>query len=236
MQVDQFIDQVQLVFNYTFPPGHNHNLHFLAHLWQPLRVWGKPLALYTIIEAVSILTACWYTTHYAFTKHRHGGFDVFVHNPHGPGIPIVLLHGVGFGLLPYLPLVHALQQACPRCPVVVVEAHHVGQRVCPDGARDVDEVAQCVLDVLRGRLGRKQACMVGHSYGSFVVSRLLHIQPEVVHSCVIVDPVAMMICYPQLLSAFVYAVCAFGGGGGGGGFGGWCVGVLGAYVLQIAVC
>lgn len=201
------------MFDYQFPPGHNHHLHFLAHLWQPLRVWHKPLALYTLIEAISLLASRIYTSH-GFQKHRHGGFDVFVQHERGAGTPIVLLHGVGFGLLPYLPLVQAIRKACPTSPLVVVEAHHVSQRVCPDGARSVDDVAHCVLEVLQCRLGASQACMVGHSYGSFVVARLLHMQPSVVHSCVLVDPVSMMICYPQLLSAFVYAVRQGLGGDG----------------------
>lgn len=206
-EVDAFVLDVQHTFNCTFAPGYNPSLRFLSHLWQPLRVWHKPLALYAAIEGYAALSSLMLQCR-GFVRHRHGGFDVYIHlqGCDASSVPIVLLHGVGFGLLPYLPLLSDIQAACPGAPLIVVEAHHVSQRLCiTDGARSVDDVASCVLEVLQ-ELGVSQACMVGHSYGSFVVSRLLHMRPEIVHSCVVADPVAMMICYPRLLQAFVYAV------------------------------
>jgi hypothetical protein len=38
-----------------------------------------------------------------------------------PDVPIVFLHGVGFGVLPYLHLVRQLQQACGQTPFLLVE-------------------------------------------------------------------------------------------------------------------
>jgi hypothetical protein len=38
-----------------------------------------------------------------------------------PGVPLVFIHGVGFGMLPYLHFVRALMVACPAHPVMVVE-------------------------------------------------------------------------------------------------------------------
>lgn len=205
--IDRFLLDVERTFNCTFAPGHNPSLRFLCHLWQPLRVWHKSLALYAVIEGYAVLSS-WMLQRRGFLRRRLGGFDVYVHQHDGPGMPVVLLHGVGFGLMPYLPLLSDIQTACPDAPLIVVEAHHVSQRLClMGGARSVDDVANCMLEVLH-ELGRPQACVVGHSYGSFVVSRLLHMRPEAVHSCVVADPVAMMICYPRLLQAFVYAVRA----------------------------
>lgn len=36
-------------------------------------------------------------------------------------VPVVFLHGVGFGVLPYLHLVRGIQQACESTPVIMVE-------------------------------------------------------------------------------------------------------------------
>jgi pimeloyl-ACP methyl ester carboxylesterase len=45
---------------------------------------------------------------------------------------------------------------------------------------------------------------VGHSYGTFVLSRLAQTAPAVVQSLVLLDPVCMLTIYPQLLKNFVY--------------------------------
>lgn len=48
-----------------------------------------------------------------------------------PDVPVVFLHGVGFGVLPYLHLVRDIQQACANTPVLMVEVRGVpGCGVC----------------------------------------------------------------------------------------------------------
>jgi pimeloyl-ACP methyl ester carboxylesterase len=48
------------------------------------------------------------------------------------------------------------------------------------------------------------ACLVGHSFGSFVISKVCQLYPEVVDSVVLLDPVCCMTCFPKLLYNFVY--------------------------------
>lgn len=43
-----------------------------------------------------------------------------------PDVPVVFLHGVGFGVLPYLHLVRDIQQACSSTPVLMVEVRGGG--------------------------------------------------------------------------------------------------------------
>lgn len=119
-----------------------------------------------------------------------------------PDVPVVFLHGVGFGVLPYLHMVRDMQRACPNTPFLMVEVPHVALRLCWE-AQGVDDVARAVIAMLR-RHGYRRACLVGHSYGTFVVSRLLALAPELVHSASVLDPVCMLTCYPQLLYNFIY--------------------------------
>lgn len=119
-----------------------------------------------------------------------------------PDVPVVFLHGVGFGVLPYLHLVRDIQQACSSTPVLMVEVPHVALRLCWE-AQAVDDVAHAVAAMLR-RHGYRRCCVVGHSYGTFVASRLCQLHPELVHSACLLDPVAMLTCYPQLLHNFIY--------------------------------
>ena len=41
---------------YTFPPGRNNDIQFMGHLWEPLRVMHKPLAMHLTSEAVALAT------------------------------------------------------------------------------------------------------------------------------------------------------------------------------------
>jgi len=117
-------------------------------------------------------------------------------------VPIVFLHGVGFGTLPYLHFIRSLMKACPQSPFILLEMPHVALRLCKQ-AESVDDVAKAAVAAVH-KLGFKQACFVGHSYGTFCVSRIVQLYPEAVHSITLLDPVCMMTCYPQLLYNFIY--------------------------------
>lgn len=140
--------------------------------------------------------------------------------------PIVFLHGVGFGVFPYLPFIRDMMHAMPENPVVVAEVRHVSLRMVPEvysidqvrwGASrfqtiivaghccklspflhaicifsaeprfrqhvmqqkfGMDQVAEDTMEALR-KEGFYDACFVGHSFGTFVVSRLCQMYHEV---------------------------------------------------------
>ena len=48
------------------------------------------------------------------------------------------------------------------------------------------------------------ACIVAHSYGSLIASRLLATAPKAVHSLALIDPVCLGMCMPHLVRSFVY--------------------------------
>lgn len=92
-------------------------------------------------------------------------------------IPIVFLHGVGFGCLPYLHFLNMLMKTCHTNPFIIVEVPHVALRLCWE-ALDVDTVAMAAVTAVKS-MGYQKACFIGHSYGSFCVSRIAQCYPEV---------------------------------------------------------
>jgi pimeloyl-ACP methyl ester carboxylesterase len=54
-----------------------------------------------------------------------------------------------------------------------------------------------------------QACVVGHSYGTLVASRLVKRFPERLHSLCLVDPVCFGMYMPHLLHNFFYRTLVF---------------------------
>ena len=77
----------------------------------------------------------------------------------------------------------------------------MGLRVCRVPAPD--EVAERIVWDLR-RMGYGRAVFVAHSYGTFVLARVLKRFPERVHNVVMLDPAAILLAAPDLLYNFIY--------------------------------
>lgn len=122
-------------------------------------------------------------------------------------VPFVFLHGVGFGVLPYLHFIRDVMKASPASPIVVIEVPHVALRLSKE-AVFVDEVAhvavESVQELAPGGEKRVKACFIAHSYGTFIASRIVQRYPDAVQSIALIDPVCLMTCYPQLLFNFIY--------------------------------
>jgi len=102
--------------------------------------------------------------------------------------PILFLHGVGLGLLPYITFVFRL--ASTDHPVVAIESSHLGMRWVSDVPSE-DEVVDVIVEVM-DRLELPSAAVVAHSYGTFMASRLVQRQPSRVQSLALLDPVCFI--------------------------------------------
>ncbi|KXZ45736.1 hypothetical protein GPECTOR_51g722 [Gonium pectorale] len=118
----------------------------------------------------------------------------------GSVTPVVLLHGVGLGLLPYLNMLRCLRAA--GLPILALEYKHVSLRLCSI-IPSADDIAAALLRLM-DRAGLEQACVVGHSYGTFVASRLAQVHPDRLQSLVLMDPVCFGMFLPHLLANFIY--------------------------------
>eukprot|EP00878_Enallax_costatus_P021001 GHUV01022218.1.p1 GENE.GHUV01022218.1~~GHUV01022218.1.p1 ORF type:complete len:363 (+),score=23.66 GHUV01022218.1:408-1496(+) len=114
--------------------------------------------------------------------------------------PIIFLHGVGAGLLPYIPFL--LRTTALGRPVLAVEYKHLSMR-WTDFIPTAPEVAHDMSAMFELHRIRK-ASMVAHSYGTFYVSCLLKLYPEKVHSACLIDPVCCCMWSGHLISNFVY--------------------------------
>ena len=66
--------------------------------------------------------------------------------------------------------------------MIVLEFRHISMRLCLR-AIEVDDAAHAVAEIVQQQ-GFKEACVVGHSFGTFVASRLCQMHPTVVQSLV----------------------------------------------------
>jgi hypothetical protein len=52
----QVLDTLEATFEVKIPEGYNEKLHFMAHLWEPMRVVHKPLFVHLASEASLVLS------------------------------------------------------------------------------------------------------------------------------------------------------------------------------------
>lgn len=106
---------------------------------------------------------------------------------------------------PYLQFIHELTCAFRTRPIVLLEGRHVSvclsrQSLCSD------DMAMAVRDILQQH-GWAQAAFIGHSYGTFVLSRIAQIHKPIiqsmVRSCPTPLPVSVFLCAPSLPGCFI---------------------------------
>ncbi|WIA08349.1 hypothetical protein OEZ85_007789 [Tetradesmus obliquus] len=112
--------------------------------------------------------------------------------------PVLFLHGVG-GLPGYLEMI--LHVMGLGHPVITVEFRGVAMRL--GKVYTADEVADSVAGIL-DKLNVKEACVVGHSYGTFIAGMLARHHRKRVHTLCLMDPVCFGMFMPHLLFNFLY--------------------------------
>ncbi|DBA90114.1 TPA: hypothetical protein ACH3X1_003430 [Trebouxia sp. C0004] len=222
------IDTVEKHHNVQFPPGTNANIGFMAHSWEPLRTLHKPLLVYVISEIWGVCMHLFFCC-VGFKRVQQGSISFWIKQPATqtadvPNIsevgddplgetavrgmsstrPIVFLHGVGWGLFPYIRFLQMLFNQASAHPIILMEFGFISLRLCWR-AGEVDDAAHAVAHFVRQH-GWSQACIVGHSYGTFVASLICQMHPDMVQSLMLIDPVCLMTCCPQLLHSFIYKV------------------------------
>ncbi|PNH03592.1 hypothetical protein TSOC_010335 [Tetrabaena socialis] len=118
----------------------------------------------------------------------------------GP-VPIVFLHGVGMGLMPYLRLLVAL--AATGAPILAFELKHVSQRWTAAAPPSMAQLADDVVTALRAH-GYPRAALLAHSFGTAVAAVLLRRHPAAVQHVTMLDPVCFQMYAPRLLRNFIY--------------------------------
>lgn len=86
--------------------------------------------------------------------------------------------------------------------MLAVELPHVSQRWVL-WVPTVDEVAEVVVSILN-RNDITSCCLIGHSYGTAVGSRLLQQVPERIQQLCLIDPICFAMFMPNLLRNFLY--------------------------------
>ncbi|GMH33240.1 hypothetical protein BSKO_01074 [Bryopsis sp. KO-2023] len=204
--------ELMRVMGLSLQPGRTRPAaRFRAHLAEKLRAYHYPLVFYIVSETLGIISHVMLLC-MGFAKSSCRGSAYFLHKPSkldSPASqrPIVFLHGVGVGILPYMSFIRRILAL--GHPVLLVENRHVCMRLSFPHV-SVDDCVDTLKTILDGH--HLTNCMVmSHSYGTFVASRLLRLYPTFIDSMCFIDPVCCAMHNPKLLKNFVYRRMEWGG-------------------------
>eukprot|EP00878_Enallax_costatus_P008311 GHUV01008689.1.p1 GENE.GHUV01008689.1~~GHUV01008689.1.p1 ORF type:complete len:717 (+),score=294.35 GHUV01008689.1:916-3066(+) len=184
----------------------------MCHLWEPMRHWYRPLGFYLFMEVAAFVGNLALRAA-GFKQATYMGITYFTRNPRtapqqaadesgnsGDEAPLVLLHGIGMGLIPYISLL--FNMAATGRPVLALQMKHISMRWVL-WVPTVDEVAEVLVGILR-REHVDHCCLVAHSYGTAVASRLLQQHPQKILQLCMIDPICFSMFMPNLLRNFLY--------------------------------
>ena len=176
---------------------------------EPLNWLHFPLLVYTSLAAIRLSGRAAFALA-GFTRYALGEVTYYRRPATNAGgdaasrLPLVLLPGVGVGVGGYFPLlVTSLSQEGSE--LLVVELSQVTAGRMQGRVPAEADVAASVLAMLAAH-SHRQARFICHSYGTFVLAWLLG-QPtgrSVVHSLLLIDPVALLIAFPHTTHGAVY--------------------------------
>ncbi|KXZ52317.1 hypothetical protein GPECTOR_10g949 [Gonium pectorale] len=218
---DQLVSEIEAAWGVKFREGPYTPLPMMTHLWEPVRCFYRPLFFYAGVELLILLKHVMMLAA-GFRAHMHSGMRYYTYglpaptaggaanalrSPGGRGrrqaaatAPVLFLHGVGLGILPYLNFL--LRLSSLGRPVVAVEVRHLSMRACWEVPEE-DEVVARVFGALQ-RHGVQQVHVAAHSYGTFMASRLVQLHKPTVASLTLLDPVCFVMFSGKLIYNFVY--------------------------------
>ncbi|KZT12076.1 uncharacterized protein LAESUDRAFT_733939 [Laetiporus sulphureus 93-53] len=119
-------------------------------------------------------------------------------------LPVLFLHGVGMGLMPYVPFMLDIVAADPDIGILAIEYLSFSTRI----SKPILE-RQAMMDAIRQILdhhGLSEVVIAAHSYGTFVTTYMLR-DPALsqrIAAMVLADPVALLAFRPDLSYNFAY--------------------------------
>ena len=186
-----------------FQPGRNVSLQCARLTLDPVRALHRPLALYAAMRLLWMLSSVFLFSK-GFRRHSSGPITYWFRRPEeeaAEGEPLVFIHGIGIGVIPY----HWFLSACwSSRATFVVELPHISMQL--SGHNDQLSVEQTVdaIDHMLRAHQIQSACFMGHSFGSICVTWIIKHRPHCVLSVVLLDPVCFLLFLPDVCQNFVY--------------------------------
>lgn len=165
-------------------------------------VQPKPLVLYLAVKCIHALAGS-RLQHLGFRRETCGGLSYW----HCPGddytAPVLFIHGLGVGLLPYAGKIQRLKQRYASRRIFLVELPHVSMSL-HHHMLDRGQTLHA-FDSLFERHALHSVSLVAHSYGTILASWLIQKRQHRLHSVTLLDPICFSMWDSTLVHNFLYA-------------------------------
>lgn len=181
----------------------------------PVPALHRPLLAY-LLAGVLDASSDLFIRSCGFQRHREGCMSFWVRRgepapaakgpwekPPTPEPPLVFVHGVGLGLVTYLPFLCRLFRASQHRDVVLLELPHVSMKLGIESFPTIQTIATSAEHAMQ-QLGLPPALWVCHSLGTFVFAGINRLKPHLIDSCVLIDPVCFMLWEATTMKNFCY--------------------------------
>ncbi|KAI7876841.1 alpha/beta-hydrolase [Lichtheimia hyalospora FSU 10163] len=203
---DSFISK----FCLELQPGYDEDIRALRITLDPVQAYHRPLVFYICMACITFMIhhvlfeQCWRMQQYQCGHLtywlRSGGA-----NKSDNKKPIVFIHGIGPGFLPYINfLCNLMRLDDGASDVFCVELPHVSMR-CIEHAPSMHQTVRDLRFMLAHH-GYRDAVFVAHSLGTGLVSWVLQHSPKTVAAVVMLDPICFMLHYKDVCYNFVYRI------------------------------
>lgn len=121
--------------------------------------------------------------------------------------PIVFVHGVGLGPLPYLGFITEMLDNSNGAPMMVIELPFVSQRLgglSGSTAPHEEKTTAQIADAMAAH-DMTQATFVGHSLGTIYLAWLARLRPSLLASLVFIDPITFLLHHHKVAQSFIYS-------------------------------
>ncbi|KAG8941755.1 hypothetical protein FRC00_012215 [Tulasnella sp. 408] len=179
------------------PPEGTDHIEPLGLTWDPVNVWSRPGILYVFGELMN-RSAKWYLEwKYNMVEREYEGIGYLIRDPSPEQpptqSPLVLMHGLGLGVIQYVPSILLLMQHIPSDrPILIPLQPNISQaifhptHVLPLTRDQWVNGLKLLFEKLRW--DEEGVTMVSHSKGSLIHTWMLKAYPELIKRSCFVDP------------------------------------------------
>jgi len=214
VEIAQSVDLIEHYCHHSFPARAlgARPLKSMRSTIEPMKWFPKPLAFYGVTQGLFGLALSQELKKFGFEEgqansfkywHRRGnavGPLVEAHSGRSTMPPIVFFHGVG-GMPAYANVLKGLSAF--GVPVIGVEMNYVSLHMAPS-VPSIDEHVAAFEKILNDN-GYEKAIIIGHSWGTNVMSWLVQSVAHRIESAVFCDPVCFMLHLRDITFNWFYA-------------------------------
>jgi pimeloyl-ACP methyl ester carboxylesterase len=199
MFLTHMIDKMREMCDRKFPDRISKRNKFVAYSIEPYECGYNMLFIYTITMCIYPALTNLYLYDLGFRQHNIHGIEFWILNQNQAEKPIVLIHGLGGGIFPYCDFIKSL---CSLNATIIIPDLSFLSMQMDNNVPDDDIVVLAIKNAIE--MVHNNAIIIGHSYGTAIMSWIIQEHPNIVASAVLLDPIAMMLCMHDSVRNILY--------------------------------